>query len=286
LGKSSHCIVISLCSFLLCLVLGIGIYGLYIEPSGLEVRHVWINDHEMGQMLQNKVVLQISDLHLNRIGVNETRLLKTIDALQPDIVFLTGDYVRWNGSYEGALDFLAKVKAKDGIWAVMGDYDYSNSRKSCLFCHSPGSKKPTERHGVKFLRNSLDKIVTPAGPMWIVGIDREADGGSFNEERLSFLMGKVPAIILSHNPLAFDLMDNNQNVLMLAGDTHGGQIPLPSWLWKYFGYEKNAQYEQGWFEKGKKKMYVTRGVGTSHFPIRFFRRPEITVFHFQATKSR
>ncbi len=28
-------------------------------------------------------------------------------------------------------------------------------------------------------------------------------------------------------------------------------------------------------------MYVSRGIGTSHFPIRFMRRPEITVFHFE-----
>jgi predicted MPP superfamily phosphohydrolase len=258
------------------------VYGAYLEPSSLEVHHVWINDHEMGQILKNKVVLQISDIHLRVAGANETRLLKTIETLQPDLVFLTGDYVRWNGDYGVALDFLAKVKAKDGAWAVMGDYDYSNSRKSCLFCHSPGSGKPTERHGIKFLRNSLDRFDTLAGLMWIGGVEKGRDDVSFSEQNLSLLKGKEPAIILSHSPLVFDLIDDNQNVLILAGDTHGGQIPLPSWLWRLLGYEKNARYEQGWFEIGKKKMYVTRGVGTSHFPIRLFRRPEITVFHFQA----
>ena len=285
MSKSSRHITISLCSFLFCLTLGVGIYGVYIEPSRLEVRHVWINDREMGQLLQKKVILQISDVHLRAIGANETKLLKTIEALQPDLVFLTGDYVKWNGAYERALDFLAKVKAKDGVWAVMGDYDYSNSRKSCLFCHEPNSGRPTKRYDIKFLRNSLDKINTPAGPMWIAGLDIEAVGGSFSEESLSFLTGKEPAIILSHSPLTFDLIDDNQNVLMLAGDTHGGQVPLPSWLWRFLGYEKNARYEQGWFKKGKKRMYVTRGVGTSHFPIRLFRRPEITVFHFQVPKT-
>jgi uncharacterized protein len=122
--------------------------------------------------------------------------------------------------------------------------------------------------------------------LWIGGVDREADGRSFNKECLLFLTGKEPVIILSHSPLVFDLINDNQNVLILAGDTHGGQIPLPSWLWRLLGYEKNAKYEQGWFQGGQKKMYVTRGVGTSHFPIRFFRRPEITVFHFQPTEGR
>ncbi len=260
-----------------------GIYGICIEPSRLEVRHEWINDREMGQSLQQKVVLQISDIHLHTIGKNETKLLEQIDKLQPDFIFLTGDYVQWNGAYEKALDFLARVKAKNTVWAVMGDYDYSNSRKSCLFCHSPGSTKPTKRHDIKFLKNSIDRIDTPDGPVWIVGIDRDADRGSFRKENLSSLTEKTPALILSHNPFVFDLIDENRNVLIFSGDTHGGQIPLPSWFWKILDYKKNARYEQGWFEAGKKKMYVTRGVGTSHFPIRFFRRPEITVFHFQTT---
>ena len=239
----------------------------------------------MGRMLQKKIILQISDIHLRAADADETKLLKMIEVLQPDFIFLTGDYVKWNGAYEGALDFLAKLKAKDGVWAVMGDYDYSNSRMSCLFCHEPNSGRPTKRHDVKFLRNSLDKINTPSGPIWIAGVDRETEGESFSKESLSFLTGKEPAIILSHSPLNFDLIDDNQNVLILAGDTHGGQIPLPSWLWGLLGYEKNARYEQGWFKKGRKRMYVTRGVGTSHFPIRFLRRPEITVFHFQAPET-
>ena len=49
------------------------------------------------------------------------------------------------------------------------------------------------------------------------------------------------------------------------------------------GYEKNAKYEKGWFKEGKKRMYVSRGVGTSHFSVRFMRSPEITVFHFDST---
>jgi uncharacterized protein len=284
--KSSRYIVVLLCSFSFCFIIGIGIYGTYVEPSKLEVHHVRINDYKIGQMLRGKVILQVSDIHLRAIGANETRLLKTIETLHPDLVFLTGDYIRWNGNYEVALDFLAKVKAKDGAWAVMGDYDYSNSRKSCLFCHNPGSGKPTKQHNVKFLRNSFEKINTPTGSAWIGGADREADREFFNEKNLPFSKEKSPIIILSHSPLIFDLINDNQNVLVLAGDTHGGQIPLPSWLWRLLGYEKNARYEQGWFERGKKKMHVSRGVGTSHFPIRFFRRPEITVLHFQAPEGR
>jgi predicted MPP superfamily phosphohydrolase len=78
----------------------------------------------------------------------------------------------------------------------------------------------------------------------------------------------------------FDYLEADQDVIMLAGDTHGGQFPLPPWLWNLLGYEKNAKYNHGWFKDGKKRMYVTRGIGTSHWPIRILRRPEIVVIHF------
>jgi uncharacterized protein len=45
---------------------------------------------------------------------------------------------------------------------------------------------------------------------------------------------------------------------------------------------KNASYSQGYFKKGDAKMYVSRGIGTSHIPIRLFIKPEIVVLHFSA----
>jgi predicted MPP superfamily phosphohydrolase len=113
----------------------------------------------------------------------------------------------------------------------------------------------------------------------IGGIDDMFEN-SLSKETLRFLTKNAHCIILSHNPLVFDSLASNQNVLMLSGDTHGGQVPLPSWIWRVLGYEKNARYNQGLFIKGKKKMYVTRGIGTSHLPLRLFRPPELVVLHF------
>ena len=162
----------------------------------------------------------------------------------------------------------------------MGDYDYSNSRKSCLFCHEQGRGKPTRKHSVHFLRNSVEQLNLATGSIRIGGIDQDFSRPFAGDKELRSFLEKDPAIILSHNPLFFDQLDENQDVLVLAGDTHGGQLPVPSWLWRILGYEKNAKYNEGWFEEGKKRMYVTRGIGTSHVPFRIMRRPEIVVIHF------
>jgi predicted MPP superfamily phosphohydrolase len=217
---------------------------------------------------------------MKKIGKRERKLLNILDTLAPDFIFVTGDFISWKGDCAPALTFLSKLKAKIGAWAVLGDYDYSNSRRSCLFCHQEGSGKETRHHRVRMLRNDMEKINLDEGPVWIGGIDLEGGAAFLSKKKNLFWKEKAPAIILSHNPVNFELVDEDQYVLMLSGDTHGGQIPLPSWLWRILGYTKNARYNHGFFEEGRKKLFVSNGIGTSHIPIRLFRRPEVVVLHF------
>ncbi|MBW1853522.1 MAG: metallophosphoesterase [Deltaproteobacteria bacterium] len=255
------------------------IYGIWIEPYQVDVHHLQIKGAGINKVLKDKIAVHLSDLHIIKIGKREKKILKILDDLKPDLIFLTGDYVGWGGDYEPALTFLSSLKAKIGVWAVMGDYDYSSSRKSCLFCHEQGSGKFTERHKVRFLRNEMELDSLPDGYAWLGGSDPGAEFNYITNGGIRFLEEKTPSIILSHSPLIFDLVFD-QDVLILAGDTHGGQIPFPSWLWGILGYEKSALYNQGLFQKGQKKMYVSRGIGTSHLPIRFLRPPELVVLHF------
>lgn len=275
--RSKH-IIYFICA---CLLVGVVVYGFFIEPSRISIQHVEIEDHELGDIFAGITVVFISDLHISRIGRREGTLLRVLDEIKPDIILMGGDYVTWKGKYENALAFLSRINAKLGVWAVMGDYDYSNSRKSCLFCHEAGRKEISARHNVIFLRNSMDIIRTHRGNVWIGGIDSESRDIALSQKGLFFLnKNQEPVILLSHSPLIYDYIEDDRNILVLAGDTHGGQVPVPGCLWKLFGYKKNVKYEKGWFEKGKKRMYVSRGIGTSHFPFRFARAPEVTVFRF------
>lgn len=274
-------IVVFVGGVFLLIIFGLGLYGILVEPYRIEIRHVWIEDSGLGKILEGETVVHLSDLHISQIGKKAQKVLSILDEVQPDIIFLTGDYVSWQGDVEPSLEFLSNLKAKIGIWAVMGDYDYSYSRKSCLFCHEQGSGNPTKRHQVQFLRNTLEKIDLPNGSLWIGGIDLEGGKLTSLNRKTPIWKGKEPAIILSHNPLNFEQLDEKHNVLMLSGDTHGGQVLLPSWVWGILGYEKNARYNQGLYEKGRKKMFVSRGIGTSHVPVRIGRRPEVVVLHFR-----
>ena len=63
---------------------------------------------------------------------------------------------------------------------------------------------------------------------------------------------------------------------ILAGHTHGGQIRIP-----FVGPLRlpvvNRQWDQGLFELGRTRFYVSRGVGYLR-KMRFFCRPEVPVF--------
>ena len=256
------------------------IYALLIGPNRIDIKHIHIKDIALNRVLQGKTAVHLSDLHVKTIGEREEQLLKIIKDLHPDLIFLTGDYVKWKGNYEGALQFLSRLDAPMGVWAVMGDYDYSSSSKSCLFCHEPVSGEPTAQHRVRFLRNTIVQAAFPNGEACLGGIDPESSLNNVAGIPASFLKDKTPAIILSHSPLTFDSIDKDHDVLILAGDTHGGQVPIPARFWQLVGYNKNAHYNHGFFQDGKKKMYVSRGIGTSHLPVRFLRPTELVVLHF------
>jgi uncharacterized protein len=254
------------------LVACVSIYGFFIEPENIEVTHLWPDSPVLKSKLKGKTAIHLSDFHTAGIGSKEKQVLGILNDIKPDFIFLTGDYVKWDGDYETTMKFMARLKAKDGVYAAMGDYDYSNSRKNCLFCHENGSGKFTGQHHVKFLRNNRTDVLLPGGRLTIAGVDDK------DEDKKYDISGAD--IILSHSPLFFDNVDTNSHALVLSGDTHGGQIPLPAWIWSILGYEKNARYECGLFKKRNKMMYVSRGFGTSHLRFRFLRRPEVVVLHF------
>ncbi|MCK5682750.1 metallophosphoesterase [bacterium] len=246
----------------------------------VQVRKINIEAGFIKDVLKGKTVVHLSDLHLSGLGEKEEEILNKIEQINPDLILLTGDYIKWSGDIAPVLKFFSRLKAKIGVFAVMGDYDYSNSRTSCLFCHEKGKARLTSKHNVIMLANSSHKIKINDQVIEITGIDRGYD------EQLAFKANakanekNILRLVLSHSPLSFDDLDSKDKILMFAGDTHGGQVKLPLWVFKLFGYDKNVKYNYGLFYQENKTMYVTRGTGTSHFKFRLFCPPEIAVFEF------
>ncbi len=261
----------------------IALYGFLIEPNQVRVKTIRIHNKVMASTFKDLKIIQLSDLHIGEnISISTKRTLKILKELQPDIILLTGDYVKWNGNkqaYDNAINFLSQLNAPLGIYAVMGDADYSSSRWSCGFCHERDSALASSQHQVKFLRNSKVVLNARGAQFSLIGIgtDRNQTSGL---NAVKMMLADNPVIVLSHCSLAYEHINNDNNILVLSGDTHGGQIFLPEFIWKTIKRKPDVEHKYGLYQDKNKSLYVTSGIGTSDIPFRLGVPPEVVLFEF------
>jgi predicted MPP superfamily phosphohydrolase len=87
----------------------------------------------------------------------------------------------------------------------------------------------------------------------------------------------APLILLAHNPDIWLQCGVDRADLVLSGHTHGGQIQLPVMGAVHTqGTHLSRNKPAGWFERGRSKMFVSRGLGES-IPLRFGARPQVAL---------
>jgi len=259
-------------------------YGIFIEPQMVRVKTVTVRNNAFSNLFNNKKILQISDLHLDENNASITRkILAVIKEINPEIILLTGDYVQWfadNRNYTLAHHFLKKLKDHPEVYAVLGDADLSNSREYCAFCHRSETDPSPASHHVKFLKNTGKLLKTEKGEFLIYGLFPEKEALAQAKKNLPDFAPNLPIIILSHTSEIYSSIPDSSNVLVVAGDSHGGQVFLPNMLWPLLRLLPDPKHLYGLFTENKKNLYVSCGVGTSHLPFRLGMPPEIILFHF------
>ena len=272
----------------LLLLLAVLLYALFVEPAWLRVRSLRIPNPAFARVLGGRRAVFLSDIHIGAASPAVIRkTLARIREIRPDLILLGGDYVDWEGggaAYREALAFLAGLEAPLGVYAVLGDADEVDPRRSCLFCHEEGSAKPTRAHGVRILRNRAETIRLPGGPLRIVGLKAPTRTGGARIPA-GLLEDDGPAIVLSPTSMPYNGLPADRDLLVLAGDTHGGQVRLPAAFWRLSGRKPDPEHMYGLFRNGRKTLYVTSGVGTSRPHLRLGRRPEIVLLEFAAEED-
>ena len=67
----------------------------WFEPYWIRTEKVVIKDSALASVLSGIKMIQISDIHIgNSIGYRERQLIEKVNALNPDIIFITGDFFR------------------------------------------------------------------------------------------------------------------------------------------------------------------------------------------------
>src|SRR3989338_262727 len=111
----------------------IGLYVHVIEPRLVKISHLKIPIRKLPRSFNLFRIVQISDLHFGPTNNSVSFVKKCIDKinrLKPDIVALTGDYFQWDSKYIPSLArVLAGLKARNGLFAVLGNHDYGVCHK-------------------------------------------------------------------------------------------------------------------------------------------------------------
>jgi uncharacterized protein len=248
------------------------IYAHKIEPFWFEVKQIDITLPQLDRAFAGYRIVQISDLHAGDI-INRKHLNSVIDAVneqKPDLVVITGDHVsRLPRRYVDLLDIYARLHARDGTLAILGNHDVYNDADPI--------RTALKMNGVKLLENDVYTLERERATLHIAGV-----GDVFaKEDKLDRVLAQLPptgaAIMLAHEPdFADEVAATKRFGLQLSGHSHGGQIRLPF----FDGYvpELAQKYPLGRYQVGDMIQYTNRGIGSVKIYARFNCRPEISVF--------
>lgn len=239
-------------------------YAVFVEPQQLEITSHQVT---LGTPTKNLTIAHVTDLHTKGLGSVERQLIETIREQKPDLIVITGDLTTPGGTPEGYEEVLSQMKAPLGVYFVQGNWEYWEPVKELA--------EIFQRQGITDLTNKTLKL---NDVIWLAGLDDEL-AGSPDISVLNEISKNKKVISLFHSPALFNSIFD-QIDLAFAGHSHGGQIRLP-FLGPPWTPEGTGEFDAGWFQKGRGRMYVSRGIGNSILPIRFNCKPEVAFIKVQ-----
>jgi predicted MPP superfamily phosphohydrolase len=266
----------------------LALWTVIIEPRWLAGRHI---EHTVPkwQGPQGLKVAVASDWHFTkrplwRVTTIERarRIVAEINAAQPDVVLLPGDFIS-DRDYKPEIAataedeiaaVLGELKAPLGVYAVLGNHDWWHDGDKF--------RAAFERRGIRVIEN--DAVPIKGTPLWAVGVGDDFTGHSQPAVAMAKLPKGAQALVLMHDPASFKNLPPVQG-LVVAGHTHGGQVWLPFIGAPIVPGAAPRAWAYGWVHHGGNSMYVTSGVGVSIIPVRFNMRPEWVLFTVRSGTS-
>ena len=218
---------------------------------------------------KSKRVIMLSDLHFGAVNGMRfaKRIVREIQKLSPDIVFIVGDFFDGVKVDEQSLaEVFALLKPKDGVYFVMGNHDEftDNSEKEKLLKHA----------GIIVLDNKK----TILDGVQIVGVDYKNTTKKHDLERALkhiHIDPTKPSIVLRHVPSHLDVLAEANVSLVLCGHTHNGQMYPVNYIaaraHKGFGYGLKPLHNT--------QVVVSSGIGTWGPPLRVGTESEILILN-------
>lgn len=255
--------------YTICLTFVLSFYACYEALRVPSVKEITLTSPKIKQAY---TIVQLSDIHVNRTTsiAHLQKLVDKVNALNPDVILLTGDIGDDKVSkVEEQMSVLKGLKSKYGEYIVYGNHELYNGL--------PGWQLRFSQQDWTALFNSGVKI--KGTELYIGGIpDISFIRGArfFKLDMAKTFENAKPEdykILLSHSPKFYKEEEFKPGYdLQLSGHTHGGQIfPFHFLVWQA------NKYLAGLYDLEGAKLYVSRGAGYWGAPLRLFAPSEITL---------
>jgi predicted MPP superfamily phosphohydrolase len=253
------------------------IYGFFIEPNRLVVRSQTIKITNWPAELSGLRIAVISDVHTGGPFIDYQKLqliVERTNSQHPDLIVLLGDYMSPNSWHSHHVEpnvtagVLKNLKAPLGVYAVLGNHDW--------WYDGAIVRRAFEENGIPVLEDQVKEIKWRNRSFWLAGL---ADFWT-RPQRIEPTLAKIPTgstiIALTHNPDIFTRLPTSVP-LMIAGHTHGAQVQIPFVGPLVAASERSGHYYGGYYFDNGHHLFITTGIGTSLFPMRFRVPPEIVI---------
>ncbi|MFH0863042.1 MAG: metallophosphoesterase [Candidatus Altiarchaeota archaeon] len=248
-----------------------------IEPYLILVNRVDFADDRLPESFDGKRIVFVSDIHCGPLfSIGRTReLVDSIDGLEPDMILLGGDYISSDDIFNTGdrigpcLGEFSRLKAPLGAYAVLGNHENWAGRDRAMNSLESASIRVIDNDGVWASSGNGSIRIAGVADLWTQRQDFNAalDGAKASDY----------TILLSHNPDIAEYLRSDSIALVLSGHTHGGQVTLFGLWTPYLPSNAGQKYAGGFVKTNHTTVFVTKGVGTTGLPMRFFARPEIVV---------
>lgn len=272
------------------------LYGMYQGRYNYKVLNYTLHFEDLPEAFDGYRVTQISDIHSGSFD-NKEKIEYAIDLInqqESDTVLFTGDLVNNMAvEMEPYIGIFGGIKAKDGIFSVLGNHDYGDyvSWESDRAKHAnlEALKETHKNMGWNLMMNEHRFIERNAERIAFVGVENWGIGGfKKNGDLHAASQGLTPQdfkILLSHDPSHWQekvKQDPKNFQLTLSGHTHGMQfgIEIPGWF-KWSPVQYRYENWAGIYEEFGRYINVNRGFGYLAYPGRVGIWPEITVIELR-----
>jgi len=250
------------------------LYPLYLGAQLDLVEDTYVSSR-LPEVFDGLRVAFVSDIHYGAY-LNEQRvrrLVSRVNALQPDLIILGGDY---GEDSQGAVDFFRLqpgFQAKTGVLGVMGNHDRTLPESNLQVL-----MRAMADAGVRPLVNDVFIIEKAGKTLAIAGVDDYYNGAPRLDRAADLCQGAEFTIFAPHTPdilpEAYRLPGGPFFQLALCGHTHGGQVVLFNRALKSSS-DYGEKYRTGWKKENGVDIMISNGVGTSFLPVRLGARPQI-----------